>query len=440
MIDNKIVQNKVIIGGVNKSDPNFDYYMTELAQLSAANNMEVVGRVDQNLERLVAATYFGSGKVVEIETLAQEVEATHLVLNDELTPTQIRNLEKETKLQVVDRTELILEIFSNRAKTKQARLQVTLARLQYEMPRLHTAENSGLDQQRGSGTGGAGGGGLANRGSGETKLELNRRTLGKQIAMIKDELKEISRSEATRRKERNESSLPQVALVGYTNAGKSTTMNGLLQLFGQGEDPEKKAKKQVFEKDMLFATLDTSVRRIDLSSNFSFLLSDTVGFISKLPHKLVASFKATLQEVEDADLLIHVVDVSDENHKEMIQTTNEVLKELGVENTPTIIAYNKADKTELKFPSIDGNDIFYSARDEESMKLLSDLITKKVFSDYQVRTLKLPLTAGKDLAYLHAKAEILSEDYTEEGITIEARLSPADRQRFADVSVSAKED
>lgn len=426
MIDNKIVQNKVIIGGVNKSDPNFDYYMTELAQLSAANNMEVVGRVDQNLERLVAATYFGSGKVVEIETLAQEVEATHLVLNDELTPTQIRNLEKETKLHVVDRTELILEIFSNRAKTKQARLQVTLARLQYEMPRLHTAENSGLDQQRGSGTGGAGGGGLANRGSGETKLELNRRTLGKQIAMIKDELKEISRSEATRRKERNESSLPQVALVGYTNAGKSTTMNGLLQLFGQGEDPEKKAKKQVFEKDMLFATLDTSVRRIDLSSNFSFLLSDTVGFISKLPHKLVASFKATLQEVEDADLLIHVVDFSDPNYQDMIDTTNEVLKEIGIYETPTLMAFNKADQTSFGYPGLNGEDFYYSARDPKSIEMLSGLITDRIFSEYREVNLKLPLDQGKLLSYLHEKAEIISQDYQTEGIFMTVKLNPED--------------
>lgn len=439
MIDNKILQTKVIIGGVNKGEPNFDYYMRELAQLSAANNMEVVGRVDQNLERLVAATYFGSGKVAEIGTLAQESGATHLVLNDELSPTQIRNLERETKLQVVDRTELILEIFSNRAKTKQAKLQVALARLQYELPRLHTAENSGLDQQRGSGTGGAGGGGLANRGSGETKLELNRRTLGKQIAMIKEELQEISRSEATRRKERNESALPQVALVGYTNAGKSTTMNSLLQLFGQGEDPEKKAKKQVFEKDMLFATLDTSVRRIDLASNFSFLLSDTVGFISKLPHKLVESFKATLQEVRDADLLIHVVDVSDENHKEMVETTNAVLKELGVLETPTIIAYNKADETVREYPSMDGDDLFYSAKDEQSMQLLSQLITKKLFADYQVRTLRLPLTAGKDLAYLHAKAEILTEDYTSDGVTVEARLSPTDQKRLESFTVNVQE-
>lgn len=421
LIKNEIVQPKVIIGGVNLGTNNYDYYLKELAELAEADNLEVVGEVVQKLDRKIAGTYFGSGKITEIKTLAEHTAAEYLVVNDELTPTQIRNLEGETGLGVLDRTELILEIFSNRAQTRQAKLQVALARAQYEMPRLHTNATDSLDQQRG--------GGNANRGAGETKLELNRRTLGKQIAYIKDELKEIEKSSETRRKERNKSHLPQVALVGYTNAGKSTTMNGLLQEFGHGNEQQNN-DKQVFEKDMLFATLDTHVRRIDLPHHLSFIFSDTVGFVSNLPHKLIESFKATLQEAKDADLIINVVDVSDPEHAEMLKTTNEVLQELGITETKTIVAYNKADKTALDYPAVAGNDIYYSATDPASIKLLSEVITKNIFADYQEVALVLPLAAGKELAYIQAHGDIIHENYTAEGIELTVRLDPQDLDKF----------
>lgn len=421
MIDTHQEKTKVIVAGVNTGVDNYDYYMNELKELAAANNMEVVAEVVQNLDRPVAGTYFGTGKIDEIKNLASETGAVSLVVNDELSPTQIRNLEKETKIRLVDRTELILEIFANRAQTKQAKLQVSLARAQYELPRLHTTDDA-LDQQRG-------GGGLSNRGAGETKLELNRRTLGKQIAFIKQELKEITASEATRRKERTKSQLPQVALVGYTNAGKSTTMNNLIQVFG-GNNEVQKSQKQVFEKDMLFATLDTNVRRINLPNNFSFLLSDTVGFVSNLPHKLVESFKATLQEAVDADLLVQVVDFSDPNFATMIKTTNEVLAEIGVAQKPMILAFNKADKTTHPYPEIDGNDIYYSARDEKSIKMLSDLIVAKVFDNYEDLTLELPLSSGKEIAYLHANAQVVEEDYQDDKLVIHVKLDPIDAKRF----------
>ena len=265
MIDNYPQKTKAFIAGVNLKDPNFEYYMSELSNLTEANNMEVVGQARQNAENIIAGTYFGLGKINEIKAMAHGLKAKVLVLNDELSPVQIRNLEKLTKLRVVDRTELILEIFANRAKTKQAKLQVQLARLQYELPRLHPSENN-LDQQRG--------GGFANRGAGESKLEMNRRTIGGQISAIKKELKAVSNQEEIKASRRNQSRIPKVALVGYTNAGKSTTMNGLLKVFDH-----ENSDKQVFAKNMLFATLDTSVRRIDMKNNFSFILSDTVGFI-----------------------------------------------------------------------------------------------------------------------------------------------------------------
>ncbi|MCO6534506.1 GTPase HflX [Lactobacillus sp.] len=416
MIDNTPHKTKAYIAGVNLNDPNFDYYLAELANLAEAANMEVVGQSRQNLEHVVAGTYFGLGKINEIKDMARGLRAKVLILNDELTPVQIRNLEKMTKLRIIDRTELILEIFSNRARTKQAKLQVQLARLEYELPRLHPSENN-LDQQRG--------GGFANRGAGESKLELNRRTIGKQIAVIKKELKEIAGQEEIKAKRRNQNHIPKVALVGYTNAGKSTTMNGLL-----AEYTKENGEKQVFVKDMLFATLDTNVRRIELNNNFSFILSDTVGFISKLPHNLIESFKATLQEVKDADLLINVVDASDPNMIQMIRTTQNVLAEIGVKNTPMITAYNKADKSERHYPQIEGSGILYSAIDPESIKLLANLITKRVFANYQQVNLLLPLSAGKPLADLHENAQIIAENYRADGVHITARLAPEKQQQF----------
>ncbi|TSO25666.1 GTPase HflX [Lactobacillus sp. LL6] len=416
MIDNQPKKTKAYIAGVNLKDPNFDYYMSELASLVEANNMEVVGRSQQNAENVVAGTYFGVGKINEIRTMAQGLKAKVLVLNDELTPVQIRNLEKMTKLRVIDRTELILEIFSSRARTKQAKLQVELAHLQYELPRLHPSENN-LDQQRG--------GGFANRGSGESKLELNRRTIGKQIAAIKKELKAVEGQEEIKASRRNQSRIPKVALVGYTNAGKSTTMNGLLKAFSDNEEG-----KEVFVKNMLFATLDTSVRRIDLGNNFNFILSDTVGFISKLPHNLVESFKATLQEARDADLIINVVDSSDPNMIQMIRTTQNVLDEVGVKGIPMITAYNKADKTNRAYPQIEGNDILYSATDEKSIKMLADFIVKRIFANYEEFHLVLPIEDGKSLAYLHEHAQVTDEQFKDDGVYVTANIAPEDQAKF----------
>ena len=416
MIDNTPRKVKAYLAGVNLDDSNFDYYMTELANLAQAANMEVVGQSRQNLEHVVAGTYFGLGKINEIKDMAHGLKAEVLVLNDELSPVQIRNLEKMTKLRVIDRTELILEIFSSRARTKQAKLQVQLAQLEYELPRLHPSENN-LDQQRG--------GGFANRGAGESKLELNRRTIGKQITIIKKELNAISGQEEIKAKRRNQTHIPKVALVGYTNAGKSTTMNGLLEEFSKEND-----EKQVFVKDMLFATLDTSVRRIELSNNFSFILSDTVGFISKLPHNLIESFKATLQEVKDADLLINIVDSSDPNMIQMIRTTQNVLSEIGVKDVPIITAYNKADKTDRNYPQIEGSGILYSATDPESIKLLAQLITKRVFASYQKVNLVVPLADGKTLANLHEYAQIILEEYKTDGVHVTARLAPEKQAQF----------
>lgn len=422
MIDNTTKKTKAYLAGVNLNDPNFDYYMTELANLAEAGGYEVAGQATQNAEAIVNSTYLGSGKVSLIREMAQGLGAKVLIINDELSPMQIRNLEKKTHLRVIDRTELILEIFSSRARTRQAKLQVELARLQYELPRLHPSENN-LDQQRGNG--GSTGGGFANRGAGESKLELNRRTIGKQISAIKKELASIEGQEEIKSARRNQSRMPKVALVGYTNAGKSTTMNGLLKVFAKDEKD-----KEVFVKNMLFATLDTSVRRIDLDNGLSFILSDTVGFISKLPHNLVESFKATLQEARDADLLVNVVDASDPNMMQMINTTKEVLNEIGAGDIPMITAYNKADLSARAYPQIEGSDILYSALDPASIRMLANLITRRVFNKYKEVELLLPLSCGKDVGYLHAHGSVSREDYLDDGIHITARISPRDLEKY----------
>ncbi len=319
-MDNIQTEEPVLITGLNTEQEDFDYSMTELAELAQANHMKVIDRIDQSIDRPNPATYFGSGKVDEIKEAVLAENISTVITNDELTPSQLRNLEDELGCRVLDRTALILEIFAERAQSKEAKLQVQIAELQYRLPRLQTSANQRLDQQTG------GGSGFTNRGSGETKLEMNRRTIQNSISHLRKELRVIDRSEEVKRKQRDKSAIPTAALVGYTNAGKSTIMNGLVEKYGAGED------KTVFEKDMLFATLDTSVRQLTLPDQKRFLLSDTVGFVSKLPTHLVESFKSTLAEAANADLLIQVIDASDPHYEDMMKTTQKTLKQIGIEN------------------------------------------------------------------------------------------------------------
>ncbi|KRM95507.1 GTP-binding protein [Liquorilactobacillus aquaticus DSM 21051] len=408
----------VIIAGIENQQTNFDYLMEELAELAYANGMQVVADVRQKLQRPVAATYLGKGKIQELYRIGQAKEAAVLLLNDELSPTQIRNLEKETNLDVLDRTELILEIFSSRARTKEAQLQVEIARLKYKLPRLRTSSHEKLDQQ-------SSGGSLANRGAGETKLEINRRTIQKRIAQLSRELKNIDKEQLIKSSSRRESGLPSVALVGYTNSGKSTTMNGLLHFLNSPD------AKEVLTKDMLFATLDTSVRKLHFKDNREFLLSDTVGFVSKLPHNLVKAFQSTLAEVKNADLLLHVVDISDEHSAEMIKITTETLKQLGVENTPMIYAFNKADKTGGDYPVIEGLQITYSARDEESISALADLMKQVLFKDYKTHKYFISYEQGRYLEKLNKLARVTKTDYTEKGTVITAEVAPVQEEYFS---------
>ena len=404
----------VIIGGIENQTENFTYTMEELQALAEADNLEVVASIHQKLERPVAATYFGAGKVTEIFQAGQVHAADALIVNDELSPTQIRNLEQDTGLTVIDRTALILDIFASRARTREAKLQVEISKLQYQLPRLRTSAAEKLDQQ----TAGNAGGGFTNRGAGETKLELNRRVIEKQISQLRKKLKDVQKDQVTQSKQRRASGLPQVALVGYTNAGKSTTMNGLLQLTGQEED------KQVFVKNMLFATLDTSVRKVHFADNKEFLLSDTVGFVSKLPHTLVAAFESTLAEARNADLLVQVVDASDPHAREMIATTEETLASIGIDDIPMVYAYNKADLANTRYPLVTGDAITYSARDSQSLQVLADVIRQKIFTGYQTLTFLIPFAEGQLVQQLNEEAQIIKTDYLATGTQITAEVSP----------------
>ncbi|KRM68227.1 GTP-binding protein [Apilactobacillus ozensis DSM 23829 = JCM 17196] len=409
----------VITIGLNLNNERFEYSMKELSALAFANNMQVVEELVQKLDHPDSATYFGKGKVELLKETATAHNVNTVVVNDELSPSQLRNLEKKTEVKIIDRTGLILEIFANRARTHEAKLQVQLAKLQYQLPRLHTSASQRLDQQTGSG-----GGGFTNRGSGESQLELNRRVIEKSITHIKEELKTIEKSDKTQRKQRAKSDIPNVALVGYTNAGKSTIMNQLVQRYGEN------VEKQVMVKNMLFATLDTSVRKLVFSDQKKMLLSDTVGFVSKLPHQLIKAFRSTLSEAASADLLVQVVDESDENKQLMMETTNETLKEIGIENIPMLTIFNKADLANESRPVRTGNSLTMAALEDSSVNELVNVIKEKILKNYATINLLIPFSDGNVVEYLNSNANVLETKYNAEGTEIKVELPDSDLNRF----------
>ncbi|MFY2308676.1 GTPase HflX [Lysinibacillus fusiformis] len=414
-----VLIEKAILVGVNlRNDAHFDYSMEELQNLAEALNVEVVGVVTQNLERVTPSHYVGTGKIEEIKNFYEEAQANLVIFNDELSPSQIRNLERDLATKVIDRTMLILDIFGRRAKTREAQMQVELAQLQYMLPRL-VGLHASLSRQ-----GGGTGGGFKNRGAGETKLELDRRKIEDQIAKIKKDLEQVKDQRETQRKQRRKNALPVVSIVGYTNAGKSTIMNQLLAEIGQEEH------KQVFEKDMLFATLETSVRQIELPDKKTFLLTDTVGFVSKLPHHLVKAFRSTLEEARDADLLLHVVDVSNSEHGFMMDVTNETLKAVGVEDIPTIYVYNKADLAQVPYPVVSGDNIWVSAKQGVGLEELIQLVRQHIFSHYVTCEMLIPYDQGNIVSYLNEHASVSNTAYEEGGTLLSLEVKEADYAKY----------
>lgn len=416
---NRELERVLLVGVDTGEEQNFEGSMEELKQLAKACYMEPVGTVIQRMEFVHKALYIGTGKVQEVRDAAQALDAQLILFNDTLTPSQIKNLQDELKTPVIDRTTLILNIFEMRARTREAKLQVETAKLQYLLPRL-VGMHEALTRQGGTS------GSMSSRGAGEKKLELDRRHIEHRISELRKELDAISRERETQRKRREQSRIPLVALVGYTNAGKSTIMNHMVERFVGDEE------KKVLEKDMLFATLDTTIRRINTGNNQDFLLTDTVGFIHKLPHGLVKAFRSTLEEIKGADLLLQVVDVSDPGYQEQMETTKETLRELGAGDIPMLIAFNKADRLfENPYPRTAGtNKIYISARQPESIELLVKEIIRRVYADYEEIQLLIPYEKGSIVSYLQENAQILEQTYEPEGTRMRVNCHHADAGKY----------
>ncbi|MFK9094747.1 GTPase HflX [Bacillus salipaludis] len=410
-------KQKAFIVGVNiNHQADFSYSMKELENLAAACHIEVVGEITQNLNRINKSHYIGTGKIEEAKLLLEETDADLIVFNDELSASQIRNLEEGLDRKVIDRTMLILDIFAERAKTREAQLQVEVARLKYLLPRIIGSRES-LGRQ-------GGGVGLKNRGAGETKLELDRRKIEAKIADLNKELEALVSQRETRRSQRKKSGVPLVSLVGYTNAGKSTIMNVMLRRSQQSFN------KQVFEKDMLFATLDTSVRKIKLVNHQPFLLADTVGFVDKLPHHLVKAFRSTLEEAATADLLIHVVDFSSPHYENLINVTNNTLREMGINQIPTIIAYNKSDLADVDFPAIKGRNVYLSAKQGVGIEELVDVISEHIFKNPIHCEMLIPFDGGSLVSYLNENANVLSTSYEDNGTKLTVECNQDDFEKY----------
>ncbi len=375
----------------------------------------------QNMEKKNAATLIGKGKVEELKELAKNMEADTVIFNEELTGMQLRNLEDALEVRVIDRTILILDIFADRATSREGKLQVEMAQLKYRMPRL-TGFGKSLSRL---------GGGIGTRGPGEKKLETDRRHIEKRMFEIKSELEQIKKNRGVQKKRREKGGIPVVALVGYTNSGKSALMNRILST-------TEKDEKSVFVEDMLFATLDTFERSIRLDSNHHFILVDTVGFVSKLPHSLVEAFKATLEVVSEADLLVHVVDVSYDNYDFQVEVTDRVLGEIGAGDRDKIIAYNKIDLLEdgaLIAPEQKIESLMISAKYDMGIDELIEKIRNHIFKD-RVRTVFLiPYSRGEISSHIMNEGQVFGTEYEETGTRIDAEVKISDYNRYKEYEV-----
>ena len=412
---------RAILVGVGAGE-EFELSMDELEGLAEADGVEVAGRVEQALERPVAATYIGSGKLAELTELCGSMEIDTVIFNDELSGAQIRNLEEATNVRVIDRTILILDIFADRAVSREGKLQVELAQLQYRMPRL-TGFGRSLSRL---------GGGIGTRGPGEKKLETDRRHISARMDDIRTELRKLEKTRATQRTERVRSAVPTVALMGYTNAGKSAIMNRILMMTDREE-------KTVSSQDMLFATLDPQHRRITPAEGREFILIDTVGFVSKLPHGLVEAFKSTLEEVRDADLLIHVVDSTREDRDFQMDVTEKVMDEVCGTSSPRIVVYNKIDAAEEMPLDLSGTDsVYISAKTGENMDALMDLIDEKISSSMVQAEFLIPYDQGAVLSRLCETGQVGSMDYEAEGTRLRGRFRKEEYNRYRRFEVSGE--
>lgn len=400
-----------------------DDLLAELRELVATLGIGIVGMEPVRIRDWQSRLLMGAGKAEDILEQMREVEADCIVFDNDLSPAQQRNWEAFTGCTCIDRQEVILDIFGNRARTREAKLQVELARMEYNLPRLKKAW-SHLGRQ----SGGGGGGGAAQKGEGEQQIELDRRMVRARIADLKKELKEVRATRATQRKERSRVPLPHAAIVGYTNAGKSSLLHAL-----SGSD--------IYVADKLFATLDTTTRRIDLPNGRPLLLTDTVGFVRNLPHRLVEAFKATLEEAVLADFLVHVLDVTSPQVEEFHRTTLEVLEELGADHKRVITVFNKIDLpgAEAARPGLQRHHpdaVFVSSRTGEGLDRLRDRMADQLADQVAHLRLRIPHARGDVMALLHEQGKVDACRYEDQAIDVEATVPKRMEAELADYVVS----
>ncbi len=408
------MKTALLIGIERKSHAALKYDMNEIKNLAGSLKIDVTHTLTQSIRQVTPATKIGKGKLEEAKTLHDKERFDYVIFNEELTNTQIRNIEEVLDTAILDKTLLILEIFARRAKTKEAMLQVEVAQLKYLRPRLSAMRDSFSQQQ----------GGIGQRGPGEKKLELDRRKIDKEITTLQKSLDHIVHVRKTNRIKRRNSPIKNVSIVGYTNAGKSTLMNVLLN------HADEESLKHVNTKDRLFETLETSTRRIKFKDKKPFTLTDTIGFISNLPHELVESFKATLEEIKEADLLLHVVDFSHPYYMEQIETTNAVLDELGASDIETIYVFNKIDLVHSVPPPNFTPSIKVSLKNEENIDELISLVHRTLFKDDRTVVFNIPQKEGDIVHMLNEFGEVLDTSYEENFVKIKARVSKPLRDRL----------
>ncbi|NUP44044.1 MAG: GTPase HflX [Streptomyces sp.] len=387
--------------------------LSELAALAETAGALVLDGVIQRRDKPDPATYIGSGKAQELRDVVIESGADTVVCDGELSPGQLIHLEDVVKVKVVDRTALILDIFAQHAKSREGKAQVSLAQMQYMLPRLRGWGQSLSRQMGGGGSGAAGGGGMATRGPGETKIETDRRRIREKMAKMRREIAEMKTGRDIKRQERKRHKVPSVAIAGYTNAGKSSLLN---RLTGAG----------VLVENALFATLDPTVRRAETPSGRLYTLADTVGFVRHLPHHLVEAFRSTMEEVGDADLIVHVVDGSHPMPEEQLAAVREVIRDVGAVDVPEIVVINKADMADplvlQRLLRVEKRALVVSARTGQGIDELLGLIDNELPRPQVEIEALVPYTQGKLVARTHAEGEVISEEHTPEGTLLKARV------------------
>lgn len=408
--ENKQETERVILVAVHDRGRKDEVSLAELAELVKTAGAVEVGRLEQNLEEVNHTTYLGKGKLKELKAMLVALEATGIVCDTELSPVQMKTLSQELDIKIMDRTMIILDIFASRANTREGKIQVELAQLKYNATML-VGLRSSLSRL---------GGGIGTRGPGEKKLEMDRRMIREQISKLKKELEEVKQHRKTQRKLRSSNSSPVVCIVGYTNAGKSTLLNQL-------------TKAEVLAENMLFATLDQTTRALKLPNGQNIMLTDTVGFISKLPHHLIQAFRSTLEEAKYSDLILHVVDAANPDMDRQMYAVYETLRQLGIEDKPVITVFNKIDKLDyvpvLKDLQADVT-VLISAGKGTGLEDLLHVIENKLRENQIYIECLIPYKAAGLLADIRMYGQILAEEYKEEGIQIKAYVRKQDALRI----------